>query len=186
VVPRFVIIVMLVTASAGVTLTRLGILGGEGVAAVPIPASTPFGTDDLAGAGDPSPARRRFIARVERTCVRTADRGRVAQAAYARRVAARPDAGELVMRFSVRRHARQYRALRALGAPPEDRLAYRRWLETLAARVRLEARYAPLLHAGRAAEAQAVGEQALTLEARGDMLGSRFGLRLCTAGEPGR
>jgi len=85
-------------------------------------------------------------------------------------------------RFAVRWHARQYGALRALGEPPEARLAYGRWLATVAARVRLEARYAPLLRAARAGEAQALAAQVAGLKLRGDAMARLFGLRVCAAG----
>jgi hypothetical protein len=187
---RAFLIILLVTASATAMLARLGLLGGEDVAAAPISTTSPLGpAHDPAGAlatGDASRARRRFIARVDGTCARTYDRGRAEQAAYAASVAGRADALELVTLFYVRWHRGQYRALRALGEPPEARLAYRRWLENLAARVRLEAGYAPLVRAGRAAEAQTVTEQVSALKARGNMLGRRFGLQLCTSNGPGR
>ena len=189
--PRVLIIVLLIVTSAAVTLTRLMALGSEeDVAVAPNATSTARGSvhyDPVPStAGEVSPARRRFIARADQTCVRTYNRGRADEAAYARRVALRPDARELVTRFYVRWHTGQYRALRALGKPPEARLAYRRWLDNLGARVRLEARYAPLMRAGRAAEAQATLEQVNGLKARGNMLGQRFGLRLCTSNGPGR
>jgi hypothetical protein len=190
-VPRVLIIVLLIVASAAVTLTRLEVFGGEDdVAAAPIATSTSRGSfhyDPVPStAGEVSPARRRFIARADQTCVRTYNRGQADEAAFARRVALRPDARELVTRFYVRWHTGQYRALRALGKPPEARLAYRRWLDNLGARVRLEARYVPLMRAGRAAEAQATLDQVNGLKARGNMLGQRFGLQLCTSNGPGR
>jgi hypothetical protein len=190
-VPRVLIIVLLIVASTAVTLTRLEVFGAEeDVAAAPIATSTPRGSfhyDPVPStAGEVSPARRRFIARADQTCVRTYNRGQADEAAFARRVALRPDARELVTRFYVRWHTGQYRALRALGEPPEARLAYRGWLANFGARVRLEARYAPLMRAGRAAEAQATLEQVNALKARGNMLGQRFGLRLCTSNGPGR
>jgi len=183
--PRLALVVLLVAASAAVVLARLGILGADGgVAAVPPgPAYYPA-VPSLAG--DVSPARRRFIRRVDGTCVRTYNDGQAAQAAYAQRVAGRADAQALVTRFYVRWHTGQYRAVRTLGEPSEARLAYRRWLDNMGERVRLEARYAPLMRAGRAAEAQAVAQQVSTLKARGDVLGQRFGLRLCTSNGPGR
>jgi hypothetical protein len=127
----------------------------------------------------PTPGRRRFIRRADRTCARSVARGRAAQAAYARRVAGRPDARELVTRFHARWHGQQYAALRALGEPPDGRLEYRAFLATIAERVRLEGRYLPLVHAGRAAEAQALADQVAALEARGATLGRRFGLADC-------
>jgi hypothetical protein len=42
------------------------------------------------------------------------------------------------------------------------------------------------MRAGRAAEAQALADQVTALKARGDVLGQRFGLRLCTSDGPGR
>jgi hypothetical protein len=188
--PRVVVMVLLVSASAVVTLARLGVVGGADVAAAPIAGSTspdPSHYPQVASlATDVSPARHRFIARVDRTCVRTYNRGRASQAAYARRVTGRPDAQELITSFYVRWHTGQYRALRALGKPPEARLEYRRWLDNMGARVGLEARYVPLMRAGRAAEAQTVGAQVNALKARGNMLGQRFGLQLCTSNGPGR
>jgi hypothetical protein len=189
--PRVLIVVLLFAASSVATLARLGLLDHEvDVAAAPIATSTPRGpfrytaVPSLAGAV--SPARRRFIARADRTCVRSYNRGQATQARYARHVAAMPDARERVTSFYVRWHTGQYRALRALGRPPEARLAYRRWLDNFGARVRLEARYVPLMRAGRAAEAQSLAEQVSALKARGDLLGQRFGLQLCTSNGPGR
>jgi hypothetical protein len=190
-VPRVLIIVLLIVASTAATLTRLELFAGEeDVAAAPLATSTARGTfvydPAPSAAGDVSPARRRFIARADQTCVRSDRRGQADEAAFARRVALRPDARELVTRFYVRWHTSQYRALRALGKPPEAPFAYRRWLTNLGARVRLEARYVPLMRAGRAAEAQATLEQVNALKARGDMLGRHFGLQRCTADGPGR
>ena len=72
----------------------------EDVAAAPIATSTPRGSFHFAAvpatAGEASRGRRRFIARADRICVRTYDRGHARQAAYARRVAGRPDARERV------------------------------------------------------------------------------------------
>ncbi len=181
--PRVLVIVVLIAVATTITLTRLAPVGGDEDVAAAQWAGTADGPAYSPAAppatGSVSRARRRFIARVDATCVRTADRGRAAQTAYARRVAGRPDARELVTRFSVRRHRGQYRALRRLGDPPEARLAYRRWLQNLDARVRLEASYAPLMRAGRAAEAQTAALQVSALKARGDVLGRGFGLRLC-------
>ena len=182
--PRILLVVLLFAATSAATLARLGFIDREeDVAAAPIATSTPRGSFQYPAVrstdGEVSPARRHFIARADRTCVRTDDRGHARQAAYARRVAGLPDARERVTSFYVRWHTGQYRALRALGEPPEARLAYRRWLDNLGARVRLEARYVPLMRAGRAAEAQSVTEQVQSLKARGNLLGQRFGLQLC-------
>jgi hypothetical protein len=186
--PRAAVIVVLVAASAVFSLVRLGVLGGgDEVAAAPVMTSTPQHYPAVAStAGAVSPARRRFIARADRTCLQTFNRGQAEQAAYARRIAGRPDAQALATQFFVRWHTGQYRALRALGNPPQARRAYRAWLDNLAARVRLEARYVPLMRAGRAAEAQTVADQVNALKARDFMLGQRFGLQLCTSNEPGR
>ncbi len=71
-------------------------------------------------------------------------------------MARRPDANVLVTAFYVRWHTDQYRALRALGQPPEAKAAYTAWLDNFGERVRLEAGYVPLLRAGRNAEMQAL------------------------------
>jgi hypothetical protein len=180
--PRVLVLVVLIAVAATIAQTRLAPLAGdEDVAAAQFAgvADGPAYSPAPSATGSVSRARRRFIARADATCARSSDRGRAAQTAYARRVAGRPDARELVTRFSVRRHRGLYRALRRLGDPPEARLAYRRWLQSLDARVRLEASYAPLMRAGRAAEAQTAAQQVSALRARGEVLGRRFGLRLC-------
>ena len=74
---------------------------------------------------------------------------------------------------------RRYRALRRLGRPPEGRLAYARWIEAMGAQMRLEARYVPLMRAGRAAEAQGAAADAVALRARRVPLARRFGMRGC-------
>jgi hypothetical protein len=189
--PRLLVVVLLFAASSAATLAQFASLDREeDVAAAPIATSTPRGSFRFpavpSNAGEVSPARRRFIARADRTCVRTYNRGQAEQAEYARRLAGRSDTRERVTRFYVRWHTGQYHALRALGRPPEARLAYRRWLDNFGARVRLEARYVPLMRAGRAAEAQSLAQQVSTLKARGNLLGQRFGLQLCTSNGPGR
>jgi hypothetical protein len=186
-----VVLLLLVAVLGAVALVGQGMLEDEPTDA-PAPIATALWHDPgyyspvPSTAGEVSPARRRFIDRVDGTCARTYNRGQAAQAAFERRVAGRPDAQERATRFYVRWHTGQYRALRALGRPPQARLAYRRWLGNMGARVRLEARYAPLLRAGRSAEAQAVTEQVGALKARGNALGQRFGLRVCTSNGPGR
>ena len=188
--PRLLIAVLLLLASAVATMARIDSMNREeDVAAAPIATSTPRGPFHFAAvpslADEASPARRRFIARADRICVGKYNRGHARQAAYARRVAGLPDARERVTSFYVRWHTGQYRALRALGRPPEARLAYRRWLDNFGTRVRLEARYVPLMRAGRAAEAQALTAAVGTLKTRGNLLGQRFGLQLCTSNGPG-
>src|SRR5215208_1497362 len=112
---RPLLIVLLVAVAAG------SLLSHEGEAEPsPAPLRGPV-VDPLAAAtaGDVSPARQRFIDRLERTCERFAVRGRASLSAYTRRMRGRADMPELVTRYSARWHERRYRALRRLGRPPE-------------------------------------------------------------------
>jgi hypothetical protein len=180
-VPRTLVIALLAFLSAAAFVVRPLPHGPAAAARGPVSGPAYWNTGPSA-ASEPTPQRRRFIRRADRTCARSLARGRSAQAAYARRVAGRPDARERVTRFHARWHEREYAALRALGEPPDARLEYRAFLATIAERVRLEGRYVPLVHAGRAAEAQALADRVSALEARGDALGRRFGLVACAAG----
>ena len=171
---RSLLILVLVAIAAGSILSR----AGEAQPTLP-PLRGPVDALAPAAAGDASPARLRFIERVDRTCARFATRGRASLAAYARRVRGRADAPALITQFSVRWHARRYRALRRLGTPPEARLVYARWLGAMRAQLALEARYQPLMRAGRAAEAQSAAADAGALRARRDGLARSFGMRGC-------
>jgi hypothetical protein len=172
---RSLLILLLVTVAAGSVLSREG-EAEPSPAPLRGPVADPL---DPVAAGDASPARRRFIARVERTCARFTARGQASMSAYIRRVRGRADMPELVTRFSARWHERRYRALGRLGRPPEGQLAYARWIEAMRAQTRLEARYVPLMRAGRAAEAQAAAADAVALRARRVPLARRFGMRGC-------
>ena len=172
---RSLLILLLVAVAAGSILSREGEAEPS-----PTPLRGPVADPPaVATAGDVSPARQRFIERVERTCARFSQRGRASLSAYTRRVRGRADMPELVARFSARWHERRYRALRRLGRPPEARLAYGRWLEAMRAQTRLEASYLPLMRAGRAAEAQTAAADAVALRARRVALARRVGMRGC-------
>ena len=132
-------------------------------------------------AGKISSARQHFIERVDSTCARTYNAGHARQARYADKVARRPDANVLVTAFYVDWHTDEYRALKALGDPPEAKAAYTAWLANFGERVRLETGYVPLLRAGRTADVQALEQRVLTLKAEGNRLGQRFGLRICSS-----
>jgi hypothetical protein len=180
-VPRTLVIALLAFAAAAGLAVRPGAHApaAAGRASAGGPAYWNLGPSVPS---EPTPARRRFIQRADRTCARSLAHWRTAQTAYARRVAGRRDARELVTQFHARWHGREYAALRALGEPPDGRLEYRAFLATIAERVRLESRYVPLVHAGRGAEAETLADQVTALETRGDALGRRFGLAAC-AGE---
>jgi hypothetical protein len=130
---------------------------------------------------DVSPARRRFIARVDRTCVGTYDRMWNIQGEVAARYRYTTDSTLIDSAAYVELHAWQLRSLVKLGQPPQARALYDAWLANFRRRVLLE-RHALTLYAR---HQTAAFKRALAsygpLKARGNLLGQKFGLVRCTS-----
>jgi hypothetical protein len=133
-------------------------------------------------ADHPSRARRRFSARVDRTCVRENRRTRAAWYDAARRRLP----PTRVWNAYVRSHVHELDAIRRLGSPPEARPLYAGWVTNLADRVSQEKRIAVLLRRDDLPAARSllrgVGRSKMT----SNDAGQRFGLIVCTANGPDR
>jgi hypothetical protein len=110
----------------------------------------------------------RFVARVDRACMRTS-RARPANQGFAR---------------YVRWHAQQWAALAGLGIPPAKRPAHARWLRNFRRRVLLEGIQLDAQRRGDLDAAARLSAQVATLKAEGNVDGLRFGLSACTSNGP--
>jgi hypothetical protein len=132
-----------------------------------------------------SPARRRFIARTDQTCVDTFGPTQVALRAV--NAAAGDPRRQLEAHGAyVDAHADQLRALEALGVPPDGVELHRRWLENFRTRVQMERQVHRLWAAGEIAAARAVDRRIGLLKIKGNTAGQRFGLQVCTSNGPDR
>jgi hypothetical protein len=130
---------------------------------------------------DVSPARRRFIARVDATCVATYDRMWQIQGEVAARYRDSNDATLIDSATYVELHEWQLRSLVELGRPPQARALYDGWLANFRRRVRVE-RNALILyvHHHRAASRHVLASYG-PLKTHGNLLGQEFGLVRCTS-----
>lgn len=130
---------------------------------------------------DVSPARRRFIAWVDGTCVDTGDRMWQIQGEVAARYRDSADATLVDSATYLELHAWQLRSIVALGHPPQARALYDAWLANFRRRVLVE-RHALMLylHHHRAASRRALASYG-PLKTRGNLLGQEFGLVRCTS-----
>jgi hypothetical protein len=130
---------------------------------------------------DVSPARQRFIARVDGTCVATyRQMGRI-QDEVAARYRYSTDATLIDSATYLELHAWQLRSLMKLGRPPEARALYEAWLGNFRQRVSVE-RHALILYAQhhRAASSRVLASYG-PLKTYGNLLGQKFGLTRCTS-----
>jgi hypothetical protein len=128
-----------------------------------------------------SPARQRFIERVDRTCVDTYRRITRSEDAAAApyRYASLSTLGEWAAYVGL--HAWQLRTLMRLGQPPEARALYDAWLANFRQRVLVEWDAGLLYQDNRLAAAKRAIDSLRPLKARGNLLGQRFGLVRCTS-----
>ena len=110
----------------------------------------------------------RFLARVDRTCMRTWRE--------------RPVNGGF--ESYVRWHAEQWAALARLGRPPERRPAHARWLRNFWRRVLLEGTQLEAQRRGDLDAAARASAEVSKLKAEGNVHGLRFGLVTCTSNGP--
>lgn len=128
---------------------------------------------------DVSPARRRFIARVDETCVGTYDRMWQIQQQVAARYRYSSDATLIDSAAYFDLHAWQLRSILRLGRPPQARALYDAWLANFRQRVLVE-RHVLMLYAKGAAYKRALASYG-PLKTRGNLLGQKFGLTRCTS-----
>jgi hypothetical protein len=128
-----------------------------------------------------SAARRRFIARVDGTCVATYNRMWQIQDGVAARYRYSPDATLIDSAAYVELHAWQLRSIVKLGRPPQAGALYGAWLANFRQRVLVE-RHVLILYVRhhRAASRRALASLG-PLKTRGNLLGQRFGLVRCTS-----
>lgn len=129
---------------------------------------------------EPSPARRRFIARVDGTCVATGDRLWQIQNEVAARYRYTTDATLIDSATYVELHTWQLRSLVKLGHPPQARALYDAWLANFRRRVLVE-RHALTLYVHHRAASQRALAALGPLKAHGNLLGEEFGLVRCTS-----
>jgi hypothetical protein len=132
---------------------------------------------------DASPARRRFIARVDETCVATYRlmiQAEDAAAVEYQRDHIR-DRSLLSVAYYVNLHAWQLRELLRLGPPPEARALYDAWLGNFRRRVLSEDQALTLREHRRLLASKRVQASIGPLKARGNLLGEKFGLVRCTS-----
>jgi hypothetical protein len=156
-------------AWARLKTVRLGTQVGEYFAAVPTLAT------------NVSPARMKFIARVDRACVATYNVSKAAADAFATRYRYLTNAGLLNDAYYVELHAWQFEQVVRLGQPPQARELYDGWLANFRQRVDDEYRGMVLEARGQLAAAKSEAAAVTALRAKGDVLGQRFGLMRCTS-----
>src|SRR5215207_5265984 len=137
-------------------------------------------------AKDASPARIRFIRRVDATCADTYAAGIKRSEAMALKLGEGPQAQLRVYADYLDWHAAQVAAVRRLGPPPEAAGLYGAWLENMARRVALERRALSRHVAGKRAAAARDYAQVGRLKQASDLAGRRSGLQRCPASGSGR
>jgi hypothetical protein len=137
-------------------------------------------------AGAVSRRRARFIRRIDAACLEGHRAIKAAEPEAHRLYAGRPNAGLLVYATYVRAHAAQYAGIRRAGRAPEARSLYERWLANMRRRIQLEYLRGARLERGDLAAARSLQARIDRMEARGNITGQRFGLRICTSNGPGR
>jgi hypothetical protein len=128
-----------------------------------------------------SPARMRFVRRVDATCADTYAVGIRRSEAMALKLGDGPQAQLRVYGDYLDWHAAQVAAVRRLGPPPEAAGLYRAWLENMARREAQERRALSRHVAGKRAAAARDYAQVGRLKQAGDLAGRRFGLQRCTS-----
>ncbi|MBV9605532.1 MAG: hypothetical protein JO027_10510 [Solirubrobacterales bacterium] len=130
---------------------------------------------------DPSPARQRFIAEVDETCVDTGDRMWQIQNQVAARYRYSGDATLIDSAVYFELHAWQLRSIMKLGPAPQARALYDAWLANFRQRVLVERKVLILYahHHGAASRRALASYRPLKTE--GNLLGQEFGLTRCTS-----
>jgi hypothetical protein len=130
-------------------------------------------------AGHIGTAREQFIASVDQTCVRSYNQNMGDEQRNARTLPAGVDSR--LTRFYVGWHSRELQALARLGPPPEATALYDGWLANVRERVALEAGALKLYQHGDLNGARRILATVDKLGPKGNGLGQRFGLLLCTS-----
>jgi hypothetical protein len=130
---------------------------------------------------DVSPARRRFIAEVDGTCVGTYDRMWQIQGEVAARYRYSTDATLIDSATYVGLHEWQLRSLEKLGPPPQARALYDAWLANFRRRVLVERKVLSLYAHHHDAAYRRVLASYGPLKTQGNLLGQKFGLVRCTS-----
>lgn len=128
-----------------------------------------------------SPKRRRFIDRADATCVRMYSKIMAGQRTVAVRYRDSPGERTAVYAAYVRGHARELRAIVALGRPPDGQKLYEAWLANFRSRVTGEAQALRLYEQSEFGAAQRKLRPLDASKTTGNLLGQRFGLILCTS-----
>jgi hypothetical protein len=128
-----------------------------------------------------SPARRRFIGRVDGACVATYGWLQQALAVVEARYRYWSAAKLIQAAAYAELHAWQLRAIESLGQPPQARGLYDAWLANFRRRVRVEGEAVRLYTRGRFTAFKRAVASVGPLKAHGDLLGQKFGLVRCTS-----
>lgn len=128
-----------------------------------------------------SPARQRFIGRVDSVCTATYNRGARAQKQADRLYGYFDARAFLESAYYVEWHEWQLRSLMALGQPPQARALYNAWLSNFRQRVSIERRGLSLYRDKDQAGISRVLKVLPSLKTRGNLYGQRFGLVRCTS-----
>jgi hypothetical protein len=136
-------------------------------------------------AGQVSAERSAFIEATDATCERTFRAMREAGEGI---VAVLGDPARELAAYDryVDAHEAQLRSLERLGEPPDGARLHSRWIENLRTRIRLERAQVRAGAAGEFDRARATFARIGRLMVRGNELGQRFGLRVCTSNGPDR
>jgi hypothetical protein len=132
-------------------------------------------------AADVSPARERFIRKIDGICVKTYDRGQWAQRIAHFHDEYFVDRAFLDFAYYSAWHAGQLRAIAAAGKPPQARALYDAWFGNFRERVSIEQEGVARYEQTHRPPVLRIAQTLASLKTHGNLLGQRFGLVRCTS-----